>query len=211
MTSTTYDSSESDTKQAAHTVAEGAKDKAVDVQQTAKAEARSVANDAKNQASEVLATTRSQLRDQASEQTKTLSSTMRDISEQLRGMADNSDQPEAQVATLAKSAADSLGSRADRLEVGGLDELIGDLKRFARNRPGTFLLGSVTLGFAVGRLAKHADLREAGEVAKQEFGTDAPEPSPESTSESSASTARIATPIPPAGVTAQGLLSDGRP
>lgn len=211
MTRTTYDSSESDAKQAAHSVAESAKDKTVEVHQTAKAEARSVAHDAKNQASEVLATTRSQLREQAAEQTKSVSSTLRDIGEQLGGMADNSNQPEAQVATLAKSAASSLSSRADRLDEGGLDGLVEDLKRFARNRPGAFLLGSVTLGFAVGRLAKHADLGEAGEVAKHEFDADTLEPSPESTSESSGSTARIATPIPPAGVTAQGLLSDGRP
>ena len=40
------------------------------------------------------------------------------------------------------------------------------LKRFARNRPGTFLLGGVGAGFAVGRLLRHADLKEIGHAAK---------------------------------------------
>ena len=214
MTNTTSESgsAQDDAKQAANAVAGDAKSKAVDVQESAKAEVRSVAKDAKDQAADVLGTTRSQLRDQATEQTKNLSATMRDIGDQLGGMADNSEDPEAQVAQLAKSAADTLGARAQRLEDGGLDELVDDVKRFARNRPGAFLLGSIAAGFAVGRLAKHADLQKAGEIAKSEFDTEALKPGDSDSSKDSGSSGkpsspdakRVAPAVPPRDMTAGG-------
>ena len=44
-----------------------------------------------------------------------------------------------------------------------------DAKRFARNRPGAFMLGSIAAGFAVGRLAKHANVQQVVDSAKQEL------------------------------------------
>lgn len=155
------------TKGAAGEVAGHAKGRADDVAQNAKAEARGVASDAKDQAADVLDKSRVELRERAGEQAKALSSTLGDLAGQLDTMADGSDDPEAQVARLAKSAAGQLQKSADRLDDGGLDGLMDDMKRFARNRPGAFLLGAVATGFAVGRLAKHADLQQAGEQAKQ--------------------------------------------
>ncbi len=163
-------------KQAAGDVAEHAKGKAGDVAGSAKSEARSVAQDAKNQAADVLGTARSELRNQAADQAKTLSSTLGDIGRQLGDMADNSNEPEAQVAQLTRSAADTLTQRAERIDREGIDGVVDDVKRFARNRPGAFLLGSVAAGFAIGRLAKHADLKHSAEQAKGEIDTDRLEP-----------------------------------
>jgi vacuolar-type H+-ATPase subunit H len=157
----------SDQMDAAGEVKGHAKDRADDVAQNAKTEARGVASDAKDQAADVLHKSREELRERASDQTKTLSSTLGDLAGQLDTMADGSDDPKAQVAQLAKSAAGQLQKSADRLDDGGFDGLVDDMKRFARNRPGAFLLGAVATGFAVGRLAKHADLQQAGEQAKQ--------------------------------------------
>ncbi|WP_420451800.1 hypothetical protein [Ilumatobacter sp.] len=173
MTDNRPDTSRDDQEQAASAVAGDAKDKAAGVHGTAKAEARSVVDDARSQASDVLGTTRAELRDRAAEQTRTLSAALSDAGRQLGGMADGAEEPEAQIAQLTRSAADSLGARAQRLEDGGFDGLVDDVKRFARNRPGAFLLGSVAAGFAIGRLAKHADLQRAGERAKSEFDSDA--------------------------------------
>lgn len=172
---TNIDSSESTAergKQAAADVAQHARGKAGEVASTAKEEARSVARDAKNQASDVLGTARSELRTQAANQAKTLSATLSDIGRQLGDMADGSNEPEAQVASLARSAADTLSQRAERIDEGGIDGVIDDIKRFARNRPGAFLLGSIAAGFAIGRLAKHADLQQVAERAKGEIDTE---------------------------------------
>lgn len=167
MTDTSADSATQQGKQAASNVKDDAQGKASDVAAGAKREARTVAADAKEQASEVVGTARDELRGQAAEQTKTLSSTLDDFGRQLSSMADSSEVPQAQVAQLARSAADQLSSQAERLDSGGFDGLIDDTKRFARNRPGAFLLGSVVAGFAIGRLAKHADLKQAGQHAKE--------------------------------------------
>lgn len=186
MTDTTLTSSNDTTDQARKAAAEvkgHAADRASDVAGTAKAEARSVVDDARDQAAGVVSTTRTELKARASEQTATLSTTLDDIGRQLGGMAANSDDPEAQVAKLARSAADTLGSQARRLDDGGLDGMVDDVKRFARNRPGAFLLGTVVAGFAIGRLAKHADLQQSAEAAKQQIdpqalkpGSDEPNP-----------------------------------
>ncbi len=166
-----------DAKRAASNVADVTKDKAADVKQSAATEARSVVDDAKDQAAGVLGTTRSELKDRAAEQTKTLSSTLQDIGQQLGGMADGSDDPKSQMAQLAKAAADTLDQKAQQLDQGGFDGLVDDVKRFARNRPGAFVLGSVAAGFAIGRLAKHADLQQAKDSAQGEVDTDTLKPS----------------------------------
>lgn len=160
------------TRSASSDVAADAQSKAGEVQQRAKSEVRSVASDARDQASEVLGTARRELRTQAAEQAKSLSSTLNDFSRQLGSMADGSGEPDAQVAQLARSAADSLAQRAERLDDGGIDGVVDDVKRFARNRPGAFILGSIATGFAIGRLAKHADLKQAGQRAKGELDAD---------------------------------------
>lgn len=185
MTDTTVDSTTGHGKQAASNVADHARGKAAEVGGTAKSEARSIADDAKSQAADVLGTARSELRERATEQTRTLSSTLDDIGRQLGNMADSSDEPEAQMATLARSAADSLSKQANRLDKGGFDGVVDDVKRFARNRPGAFLLGSVAAGFAIGRLAKHADLQQAAQHAKGELGTDGSDAPTRSTSDAS--------------------------
>lgn len=174
-------------KRAAGDVAEHGKQKGGEVADSARAEARSVASDAKDHAADVLGTARSELRTQAAEQAKTVSATLSDIGRQLGDMADGSNEPEAQVAQLARSAADSLSQRAERIDEGGLDGVIDDVKRFARNRPGAFLLGSIAAGFAIGRLAKHADLQQAGQHAKGELDTESLKPDMSSDSTSSGS------------------------
>lgn len=109
---------------------------------------------------------------QAGDHAKTMSLTLDDFSQQLHTMADTSDQPDARVAEFARSAADTLGRGAQRLNDGGIDGLLDDVKRLARNRPAVFLLGSIAAGFAVGRLVKHSDVRGAVEQAKSEITSD---------------------------------------
>lgn len=168
MTPSDQESKLTEAKSAARDVADHTRSTAAEVTDTAKDEARSVAQDARQQASNVLSTARTELRQQAQEQTRTLASTLHDVGRQLGGMADSSEQPQAQVPALARAAADRLRHQAERLDDGGLDGLVADLKRFARNRPAAFLVASAAAGFGIGRLAKHADLGEIAEQVKDE-------------------------------------------
>jgi hypothetical protein len=156
-------------KGAASDVASEATQAATDVKETAKTEVRSVVSDATEKAGEVMRTTQDELRSQVTAQTKNLSSTLDDIARQLSSMADSADDPDSPVAQLAHTAADQIRRQGQRLDEGGLEEIVSDVKRFARNRPGAFLLGTVAAGFAVGRLAKHADLKRTVDQARSEL------------------------------------------
>ena len=160
-------------KQAAANVADDAVAHARDVVDSARSEARSVTREAQDQAADVVRSARTELRAQASEQAKRLSETLGDFGRQLGDMADASPEPESQMSQLARSAAGTLSERARRMDEQGIDGAVEDVKRFARNRPAAFLLGSVAVGFAIGRLAKHADLGEIAQHAKEELDPDA--------------------------------------
>ena len=155
-------------KGAASDVAHEATQAAAGVKDTAKDEVRSVVSDATQRAGDVMRTTQGELRTQATEKTKQLSTTLDDIGRQLASMADSADDPDSQVAQLSRTAGEQIRRQSRRLEDGGLDGLVDDVKRFARNRPGAFLLGTVAAGFVAGRIGKHADLKQTVEAAKSE-------------------------------------------
>jgi len=143
-----------------------AKDKAVEVAGTAGEEAKAVARDAADHARSLLGETRDQLRSQASEQTERLSGTLRDVAEQLRAMVEGRAVAPGMVSDLASQFASTASRTASRLDDGGIDAALGDAKRFARNRPGTFLAVAVVAGFAAGRLLKAADTHALAQAAK---------------------------------------------
>jgi hypothetical protein len=136
-------------------VAASAKEHASTVASSAADEARSVASEAATEARNVVADTRQQLRAQADEQAAKVAALFGDIGGQLRTMAD------AGQSGLAKDAVATVADQAQQLSRhlgdGGLDRTLEDARRFARNRPGTFLAGAAVAGFVVTRLLKAAD------------------------------------------------------
>jgi hypothetical protein len=151
---------------AARTVGTTAKEKATDVASSASGEAKAVAQDAKDQAREVINRSREQLRVQASEQGDRLASTLRDVGDQLRAMSRGEARPDSQVASLTSQLADTVSNAASRIGDGGYQGAIDDVKRFARNRPGMFLLGALGAGFVVGRVVKSVDTGSLLQAAK---------------------------------------------
>lgn len=173
MGTTTTGTSSSNTADAARgaasEVAGEATSAASDVKDSAKTELSSVVSDATDRAGSVLRTSQQELKTQAESKAKDLSSTLDDAARQLGSMADSADDPNSTVAQLSRSAAEQLRKQSQRLEQGGLEGLVDDARRFARNRPGAFMLSTVAAGFAVGRLAKHANLKQVADSAKQEL------------------------------------------
>lgn len=134
----------------------------------AKGEVLAVAGEAKDKVRDLTQDARQQLRQQANEQAGRAAGAMRDLSEQLAAMAGAADG--GLVPDLARQASSSIDGLARRLDDGGLDALVADVKRFARNKPGTFLLGAAAAGLLAGRLTRSVDTHALVEAATPQGG-----------------------------------------
>jgi hypothetical protein len=79
-------------------------------------------------------------------------STLRSLGEDLQSMAQGSQSGLA--GKLAGQAADTTQQVAGFLENREPSELLGELTRFARQRPGAFLIGSAVAGMLAGRMTR---------------------------------------------------------
>ena len=168
MTDTqTQDRSKADeAKERASDVASGAQEKAGEVAHQAKDEAANVASAAGEKASQLAGTARQELRDRAQSEASNVGERMRSIADELRAMGQTSQEQGGMTAGLVSQLADRVETGAQRLSDGDLDAVLQDVKRFARNRPGAFLLGAAGAGFLVGRVLRSADLQEVKEAVK---------------------------------------------
>ena len=107
--------------------------------ETAKAEAANVASEAKTNAKDLLHQAKSDLTSQAGTQQQKAAEGIRTISSQLRTMADAPDQ-QGVASDLIRQAADRSESVASWLDNRDPGSLLDEVKSFARQRPGTFLL-----------------------------------------------------------------------
>jgi hypothetical protein len=139
----------------------------------AKEQAAQVAGSATERMSEVMGSARSELRERAKTEAGNVGSSLSSIAEELRAMGQASSENGGMTSGLVSSLADQVDRGAQRLSDGDLDQVLEDVKRFARNRPGAFLLGAAGAGFLVGRLLKAADLKEVGQAAKPSSQDDA--------------------------------------
>ncbi|WP_258064515.1 hypothetical protein [Arthrobacter sp. ZGTC131] len=140
-------------KDEARHVAGEAKGAAQDVAETAKSEAANVASEAKTNARDLLHQAKSDLTSQAGTQQQKAAEGIRTISSQLRSMADAPDQ-QGVASDLIRQAAERSESVASWLGNRDPGSLLGEVKSFARQRPGTFLLLAAGAGLVAGRLGR---------------------------------------------------------
>jgi hypothetical protein len=140
-------------KEEAANVAGQAAGAAQNVAETAKAEAQNVAYEAKNSARDLLHQAKSDLTSQAGTQQAKAAEGIRSISSQLRTMADAPDQ-QGVASDLIRQAASSSESVASWLDNRDPGSLLDEVKSFARQRPGTFLLLAAGAGMLAGRLGR---------------------------------------------------------
>jgi hypothetical protein len=164
--STGYQNEGSTKKDEAANVAGQAAGAAQNVAETAKAEAQNVAYEAKNSARDLLHQAKSDLTSQAGTQQAKAAEGIRSISSQLRTMADAPDQ-QGVASDLIRQAADRSESVASWLDNRDPGSLLDEVKSFARQRPGTFLLLTAGAGLLAGRLGRslQAGARETGIIA----------------------------------------------
>ena len=130
-----------------------AADSAQNVAETAKTEAANVAAEVKTNAQDLLHQAKSDLTDQAGAQQQKVAEGLRSISSELHSMASASDQPG--VATdLVRQAAERSSAVASWLDGRDPGSLLTEVKSFARQRPGTFLLLAAGAGVLAGRLSR---------------------------------------------------------
>jgi hypothetical protein len=128
-------------------------------------EAKAVAKDAKAHTQEVLSQSRDQLRQQADDQFRNFAGTLSDIGRQLNNMVQG--RPESGlVVDVTNDIAASVARFGERVDRGGVDGTLQDVKRFARKRPGAFLLASLGGGVMVGRLLRTSDHHALVDAAK---------------------------------------------
>jgi hypothetical protein len=137
-------------------------DQAKQVASEAKEQARQVAGDIKEQAREVLGEARTEFRQQAESGTKRAADGIRTLGSQIEALRDGRPDEAGPIAGYADQARRKIEEVATRLDQGGLDGMIADVSRFARRRPGLFLLACTGAGFAVARLARS----QAGSAAE---------------------------------------------
>jgi hypothetical protein len=130
-----------------------ATDSAQDVAETAKSEAANVAAEVKTNVKELLYQAKSDLTGQAGIQQQKVAEGLRSISTELHSMASSSSGPG--VATdLVRQAAEGSSAAAAWLEGRDPGSLLTEVKSFARQRPGTFLMLAAGAGILAGRLSR---------------------------------------------------------
>ncbi|MCW2539376.1 MAG: hypothetical protein JWN95_1101 [Frankiales bacterium] len=140
-------------KSQAASVSHRAADAGQQVAATAKDQVHNVVGEAGSQAKDLLQQTRGELTEQAKAQQQRLAGGLRALGDELHSMADGSEQ--SGVATdLARQAATKSHDAAGWLDSREPGNLVDELKRFARQRPGAFLALAAGAGLLAGRLTR---------------------------------------------------------
>jgi hypothetical protein len=137
-----------------------AKDAAQNVAETAKSETAHVASEVKTNAKDLLYRAKSDLTEQTSTQQQKVAEGLRSISDELRTMASSPDQPGV-ASDLARQAAERSSAIASWLEARDPGSLLNEVKSFARQRPGAFLMLAAGAGVLAGRLTRSLAAPEA--------------------------------------------------
>jgi hypothetical protein len=132
------------------------KDTAVEASQqvagTTKEKAADVASDVRQQTRRLAGETRDQLAEQAGRQRDRAVDGLRSVGEELRGMAEHGQSGWG--TQLARQGAELSDQAADFLRERGAGDLLDEVRKVARRRPGTFLLAAAIAGVTAGRLSR---------------------------------------------------------
>jgi hypothetical protein len=128
------------------------------VAETVTSQTREVVQEAKEQARSSLQGVMEDTRQRANEQAQRFAESLRETSTRLHAMADAGEQQESGggfAATLVRETATAAERLSSRLEQGGTDAFMADMRSWARRRPGSFLMGAAVTGFVAGRLFRN--------------------------------------------------------
>jgi len=116
-------------------------------------QAKEVASETARQASALFEQARSELAEQLSSQQGRVADQLHSLSKEFGSMASRSEE-DGLAKDLAQQASQRVGTVAHWLEDREPGALVDELRRFARNRPGTFLAVAAGLGLVAGRMTR---------------------------------------------------------
>ncbi|MDX6326083.1 MAG: hypothetical protein QOK15_2437 [Nocardioidaceae bacterium] len=141
-------------KEEAKSTAQDATQAGKQTAETAKQQAGEVVGEAKSQAQMLLGEAKDQLTSQGTAQQEKAVSGLRTLADELSGMVNGDVSKPGLASDLARQASDRVRTVADALEHRQPSELLDEVRRFARQRPGVFLLSAAAVGFIGGRLTR---------------------------------------------------------
>jgi hypothetical protein len=128
---------------------------------TVKERASEVSSELLEQGQTLAQDARTQVEEQAREQTRRLAGTLTKLGNEAQALADGRPEDAETLRDYVRRGGEGLTGTADRLygladdmEERGLGGVVEDLSRFARRRPGAFLLGAAVAGFGVARVVR---------------------------------------------------------
>ncbi|MEU8633602.1 hypothetical protein AB0C38_15640 [Amycolatopsis sp. NPDC048633] len=167
-------------KDEARELATTAADRGGEVAHTAVDEAKNVAAHAQHEARDLLREGRAQLESQARDGQRKAAESLHQLAGQLERMAEKTDSPGV-ASDVARQVSGRTRSVADWLEHREPGDLLDEVRRFARRRPGTFLVGAAVAGAVVGRLTRGVVAQQqesSGDKASSNGQAAAPQPLP---------------------------------
>ncbi|MGY4642309.1 hypothetical protein [Cellulomonas sp. URHB0016] len=125
----------------------------------ARSEASAVAQEAQQRVGDLWSQARTEVSGQVGGQQNRLAGGLRSFGDQLHQMAD-APAEQSVASDVVREVASRVGTLGRWLEDHEPDEVLDEVRRFARRRPGTFLLAAAAAGVVVGRLTR--GLKDAG-------------------------------------------------
>jgi len=141
-------------KEQASQVGSSATQAAGQVAQTSKEQAAQVAQEAQRQARDLASEVRTQVTDQASSQQSRLAGSIRSLADELEQIGSGGGGQSGVVTDLASQFSGRAQEIAGYLENKQPGELVDELRSFARQRPGAFLIGAAVAGVLAGRMTR---------------------------------------------------------
>lgn len=163
------DSKSQAAKDEASDVAAHAKDAAGNVTETAKDEAANVAADAKASARDLLDQAKVDLTEQAGTQQQKVAEGLRSVSDELHSLVSGSEQS-GMATDFVRQAAERTSTVATWLDERDPGSLLDEVKSFAREKPGTFLLLAAGAGVLAGRLGRSLSAGVPDSAASENSG-----------------------------------------
>ena len=124
------------------------------VAETVKDETKGVAREARQQAGTAFHQIQDDVRSRAEAEATRFAETLHATGRQLSSMADAATGGGV-MPSIVREGATAVERLGTRLDQGGVDAVMADVRRWARRSPGSFLLGAAALGFVTGRVARN--------------------------------------------------------
>lgn len=126
------------------------------VKETAKDQAVAAKDEAAHQAKDLLGQLKDDLQSYVGPQQERLASTARSVSDEVNAISQGQKPETDYISGLLGNVSGTVDSFAASLENKNAEDLLGDVRRFAARRPGTFLAIAAGIGLLAGRATRSA-------------------------------------------------------